>query len=81
MLVNCKTETFILFRYLISEASSGQTSSNDGESNKRKHEEDADTRNEGGNKRAGKKERKRGQNKVRNIFNHKIDLPTFALPL
>ncbi|KAH8377585.1 hypothetical protein KR093_006142, partial [Drosophila rubida] len=55
--------------YLIGDANgSQQSAANDGESNKRKHEDDADTQNEAGNKRGGKKERKRGQNKVSRII-------------
>ncbi|KAM8715074.1 hypothetical protein ACLKA7_002167 [Drosophila subpalustris] len=64
---------YIKPEYLIGEAnggdSNGQSTSRDGDSNKRKHEEEADTQNEAGNKRGGgKKERKRGQNKNRPVF-------------
>ncbi|KAL7739133.1 hypothetical protein ACLKA6_001047 [Drosophila palustris] len=64
---------YIKPEYLIGEAnggdSNGQTTSRDGDSNKRKHEEEANPQNEAGNKRGGgKKERKRGQNKNRPVF-------------
>ncbi|XP_034098805.1 tRNA-dihydrouridine(47) synthase [NAD(P)(+)]-like [Drosophila albomicans] len=60
---------YIKPEYLIGEANGSQQSGgNEGESNKRKHEDDADTQNEAGSKRGGKKERKRGQNKNRPVF-------------
>ncbi|XP_064553978.1 tRNA-dihydrouridine(47) synthase [NAD(P)(+)]-like [Drosophila montana] len=63
---------YIKPEYLLAEANNGPNSevnvSVDGESNKRKHAEDAGTPNESGNKRGNKKERKRGQNKNRPVF-------------
>ncbi|EDV99401.1 tRNA-dihydrouridine(47) synthase [NAD(P)(+)]-like [Drosophila grimshawi] len=60
---------YIKPEYLLAEAKGGGIKpAEEGESHKRKHTDDAEKQNEQSNKRDGKKERKRGQNKHRPIF-------------